>query len=291
MGVPADAGIAASGRSPYRPDDKANYVVQGALAAVGPGKPGTFNGPLNLSIWAQYTTSLAVTAGSLTATTGGIGVIAAGTAISATVVPEGTTVATLPGVNDVTIALPIRTVSGRTANGVASITGLYDTSWLLGSTVTGLGIPGSTTVTAIAVVAIPAAGILGEVTLSADVTATTDNQQTEPFEFALHEDGLTTASDSAAIYTGAAIVFSATLQLERSFNGAELWVPCNIGGSGSLAQWSAGTPVSLAFGEPEQNVYYRLNALVFGAQAAGTTVQYRMSETGQAARSLSIPTL
>jgi hypothetical protein len=53
-----------------------------------------------------------------------------------------------------------------------------------------------------------------------------------------------------------------------------------------LASFSAGTPVSLTFGEPERGVLYRLNCLSY----ASGVVNYRLSSTGMAAMSLSLGT-
>jgi hypothetical protein len=37
------------------------------------------------------------------------------------------------------------------------------------------------------------------------------------------------------------------------------------GGNGTLAQYTTGTPVNFAFGEPERGVLYRLNCIIFAA--------------------------
>ena len=100
--------------------------------------------------------------------------------------------------------------------------------------------------------------------------------------------GITTASvlagaDAAASFTGAAISFSGTIQLERSFDGGATWVVCNVGGTGTLAQWTAGTPISVVVGEPEKQVLYRLNCIAY----TSGTINYRISETGAAPLTLS----
>ena len=92
-----------------------------------------------------------------------------------------------------------------------------------------------------------------------------------------------TGTDNNATFTGAAIAFSATVQLERSFDGGSTWIVCNEGSSGQLAQWTTG-PVSLTFGEPEKSVLYRLNCTAY----ASGTINYRISQTGGAAESLAI---
>jgi hypothetical protein len=53
---------------------------------------------------------------------------------------------------------------------------------------------------------------------------------------------------------------------------------------GTLAQWTTGTPVSITFGEPERNVNYRLNCIVYSSGL----ITYRFSQTGGANESLSI---
>lgn len=92
---------------------------------------------------------------------------------------------------------------------------------------------------------------------------------------------IVTGTDSAAIFTGATITWSGTVQLERSFDGCSTWIVDNLGGA--LAQWTAG-PVLLTFGEPEKQVYYRLNCTAY----TSGTINYRISQTGGAATSLDI---
>ena len=95
--------------------------------------------------------------------------------------------------------------------------------------------------------------------------------------------GILAGTDNAAVFTGAAIVFNATVQLERSFDGGATFIPCNLGSGGILAQWTTG-PVSLTFGEPEKNVLYRLNCTAWTSGA----ISYRISQTGGAGESLAI---
>ncbi len=297
MGVPASAGVSASGRSPYFPYDKANGVIQGTIGAVAPTKPFAFLGPMNLFLWGEFTTSLVVAANSLTATVGAAGAIAAGVSIKSTLVPYGTTASAINGTPAVTLVLPTYTYSGRVRTGVASVFNLLDTSLLLGSTVSGIGVASGQTVTAIATASIaPSLGVpqspRGTVTLSAVATAQQDDNKIDsPYEFALHRTGaLTNGTDTAAVFTSAAIGLTGVVQLERSFDGGQTWLVCNIGGSGALAQWNPATPVSISFGEPEQYVLYRLNCTAL-TPSTGTALKFRVSETGQAARVLSIPTL
>jgi hypothetical protein len=297
LGVPAIAGVAASGRGPYWPDDDANAVIQGTLSVAAPTKPFPFMGPMNLSIWGEYTTSLTATAGSLVPVVGAAGPIAAGQSVKSTLLPYGTTVSGLAG-TDATVVLPTYTYRGKVTSGVAQVRDLFQTSRLSGATVSGIGVTSSQTVSAIATAAIAPTfpgdpkGTRGIVTLSAVATAQQTDKEPTPYEFALAASGaVTTGVDAAAVFTGSAIGLVGNVQLERSFDGGQTWIVCNIGSSGALATWSTATPVSLSFGEPEQNVLYRLNVPVILTAVSGIAVKYRVSETGQAARSLSIPTL
>ena len=93
---------------------------------------------------------------------------------------------------------------------------------------------------------------------------------------------IVTGTDTAAIFTGAAIEFVGTVNIERSFDGANTWLPCNVGGAGTLSQFSAGTVVNVAFGEPEKGVYYRVNCVAY----TSGTINYRMSTNGALASSI-----
>lgn len=295
MAVPAYAGVSASGRSPYFPNDKANGVIQGTLSAVAPTKPFAFIGPMNLFVWAEYTTTLTATNGSLTASVAAAGLLAAGASIKSTLLPYGTTMSAI-AVTDITLVLPTYTFSGLVTNGIARIRDLFQTSKLSGAVASGIGVASGQTVTSIVQAAVAPnpnnpAGVRGIVGLSAVTTAEQDLQVPTPYEFALAAAGaVTTGADAAAAFTSAAIGLVGTVQLERSFDGGQTWILCNAGGTGMLAQWSTATPVSVSFGEPEQMVLYRLN-VVAQTPVSGISLKYRISETGQAARVLSIPTL
>jgi hypothetical protein len=204
LGIPAVSGAFAIGTPPA--GDLASEVVTGSLKAVGPGSAHAFLGPFNVAVWGSINTSLATTAGSLSATLGiGTGITVAGAAVDSVNVPPGTTIATVSGTS-VTLALP----------------------------------PGYT---------------------SANIV---------------------TGTDTAAIFTGAGITYSGTFNIERSFDGCNTWLPCNIGGAGTLAQFSVGTVVNVAFGEPELAVYYRVNCVVYSSG----TINYRMSTNGARASSI-----
>lgn len=291
MSVVPLRGVSASGLSPYT-NDFANGVDQGSLSAVGATKPFALFGTLNLWVWTEFLTSLQVTNGSSNGTVGAAGAIAAGAAIKSTVVPPGTTVLSIGGTTPV-LALPTRTFYANSINGRPTLTGIQDTTWLSGAAVTGLGFAGAT-VSSIDVAAIvgdtPVDGNTGQVTLNANASAGPQNQQPTPFEFALANTGLTSGTDAAAVFTGAAIGLVGQIQVERSFDGGNTWIVANIGGSGALAQFSTASPVSIAFGEPERQTLYRLNLTAI-TPVAGNTLKYRISATGQQATSIALQTL
>jgi hypothetical protein len=77
--------------------------------------------------------------------------------------------------------------------------------------------------------------------------------------------------------------YSATIQLERSFDGGTTWYVAGVGGSGAQAVYA--TPnqdVSLVVLEPEAGVLYRLRCTVY----TSGTINYRISGNGAAAMSL-----
>lgn len=85
--------------------------------------------------------------------------------------------------------------------------------------------------------------------------------------------------------TGIGIVPTATIVLERSFDGGETWIPCNVGSVGQPAEYEFGSsgitnPVSFVVGEPEVVINYRLNCTSF---TSGVPLEYRISTTGLAA--------
>lgn len=101
--------------------------------------------------------------------------------------------------------------------------------------------------------------------------------------------GLTVASVSAAI-TGIGITPTATVVLERSFDGGATWVPCGVGGLGQAAVYDFGSsgidnPVSVVLAEPEMVVNYRLNCTAFSGVVP---LNYRVSTTGGAAVSWAV---
>ena len=259
--------------------DLADSVVSGTLTAVGPGAPYPVMGPFNVAIYGSVNTALTTSAGSLSASVvSGTG-IAAGGAISSANVPAGTTWATFSGTSG-TLALPAVTLPGIAYSGSKQILMMangYTLASLVGATVTGPNIPAATTVAS-------ADSTTNLITLSAAPTASTPSKSPQFFSFALAAAAVAAGTDSKAIFTGASTTFSATVQVERSFDGGSTWVVCNSGGGGSLAQFTAGTPVSLSFGEPEKGMLYRVNCITY----TSGTINYRISSSGAAAMSLGL---
>lgn len=244
---------------------------------------------MNLAIWASVVTALTTTALSIAASVASATGLAIGSSINSKNVPPGTTLGTLSGTNG-NLSIPAITLPGKTNINAERITDLPLTAGLLGAAVTGPGIPAGVTVLAITQAAIPATnlseGTKGIVQISAFPTLTTpDKNNPGQFTFARTANAiLTSGADNAASFTGAGVVFNGTLQLERSFDGGSTWLVCNVGSGGTLAQYSAGTPVNLTFGEPEKNVLYRLNCIAY----VSGNINYRISQTGGAAESLAI---
>lgn len=293
MGKSAPQGVSASGLPPQ--GDGANAVLSGVILAVGPTAPFAFRGPMDLAIWASFTTSLTTTAGSLAATVAAGGTIAAGDAINSVNVPPGTTVGAIAALA-VTLAIPPISLQGDINAALNRITGLRNTTGLLGATIVSPYFAVGTTVTAVLAPANlpPAAnpgdeaGMYGIVqTSSAPLSTPVFKGSQAPIQFTFLRNGnaiTVSGADAAASFTGAEIVYSGSIQVERSFDGAQTWLPCNIGSAGTLAQYNAGTPVNITFGEPEKNVYYRLNCRTF----VSGVINYRISQTGGAAESLAI---
>lgn len=288
MGIPAGPGVAASGLPPA--GDQASAVLSGQITAVGPTAPFAFRGPANLALFASVNSALTTTAGSLAATVASATGLAPGSAINSINVPPGATVGALSGTN-VTLALPPINMTGIINTQQRQISGLLSTSGLSGAAVTNARLPAGTTVTGILLAAVPPTntspgtpGIvsISNLPLSAPVGGEAIAQQ---FSFARNGNAIvTTGADATAIFTGAGVTFTGSIQLERSFDGCNTFALCNIGGGGQLAIYTAGTPISLTFGEPEKQVFYRLNCTVL----SGGNINYRISETGGANEALAI---
>ena len=292
-GLPAPLGVTASGVPPV--GDRANAVVSGAFTAVGPSQPFAFAGPLDVSIYGSLNSALTTSGGSLSASVASGTGIAAGTAINSALVPPGTTWATFSGTSG-TLALPTITLAADTSMAAPIMRGLRVTAGLLGATVSGPGIPAGTTVTAILLPAQPNSDNVPQQTTTTPLpfgqiqisnTPTSVKLTTGPamFSFTLAAAAVTGGTDAAAIFTGSGITYAGSVQLERSFDGGATWLVANAGGAGLMAIYSTGTPINLAFGEPELQVLYRLNCTAF---TAPNPINYRLSETGGAATSLSL---
>lgn len=282
MGVPAAQGVYEW--TPPPAGDRANTVLSGSFSAVGPSKPISLVGWGNLAVWASYNTALTTTAGSTAATVASAGAIAAGAAINSVNVPAGTTVGAISGTN-VTLALPSITLAGiLQANGVLS--GLPQTAGLLGATVTGptgaaLGTVGAILVPAVSTPSYQGGLQTGAVQLSNAATTQQLSTQPQAFTFVPNGNAVTTGVDNAALFTGAGITWSGTVQFERSFDGGKTFIVANMG-TGTLAQFTAGTPISTLISEPESGVLYRFNCTVYNSGV----INYRLSTTGAAGGSL-----
>jgi hypothetical protein len=133
-----------------------------------------------------------------------------------------------------------------------------------------------------------APGTPGILLLSNAFTMAPAINQTIPLEFAPTAIAVAkSGTDAAAFFTGAAIAFTGTVQLERSYDGGFTWLICNIGSTGTLAQYTNLESVSLTFGEPEKNVLYRVNCTAYTSES-GIQLKYRISQTGGAAESLAV---
>ena len=295
MGIPAVQNIDAAGLP--NAGDQASVVVSGVLSAVGPGDAFAFRGPMNWSIWASianiaFTTTAGSAAASVSSGTG----LAIGGAINSKNIPAGTTWKTFAGTSG-TLALPALAIQATNLSTYAAFVTLppgSNVAQLLGATVTvpstneQTTLPANTTVVAITQLDIPATstspGQPGVVQLSAAPTAVPPDPNPRFLRLALAANAVSAGVDAAAVFTGASVVFVATVQIERSFDGGLTWIICNQGGGGALAQYTAGTPVSLVFGEPEKNVLYRPNCIAY----TSGVINYRVSQTGGANESLAI---
>ena len=289
MGIPATNGIGFIG--PVPAGDRASQVQTGTFSAVGTSIPIPIMGPFNIAIWASVNTALTVTGGSLSASVvSGTG-LGAGGAINSVNVPRGVTWATFSGTSG-TLVMPTYQLAGRTSvstsqYGFPVIKDLGRTTSLVGSTVTGPGIPANTTVVSIIQafgVAANGAVQYGIVRLSATPTSAASLKEPPTiFSFAIADGAIASGTDANAVFTGAGVTYSGSIQIERSFDGGGTWVVANSGGGGSLAIFAAGTPVSIAFGEPELGVLYRLNCTTYSSG----TINYRISSSGAATMALS----
>jgi hypothetical protein len=275
--------------------DLANLVAAGTFTGPGVGLAVQMYGAFNVAFWAQDMTALTIASGVNAGTVVSAAGLAAGTAVNTVLGPPGLTIATVAGLN-VTFNFPTIALEAQYLAGNDLITNLPFTNGLLGASVTGPGWPAGTVVTAIV------QPFIDQVQLGSVRTSLAPTQDSTPFGgfnasfsnrstgrdrilFGLTANSLVTGTDAAAIFTGSGITYAGNIQLEYSMDGGHTWLLANVGGSGQLATYSTGTPVRFVAGEPEQGAAYRLNCT---ALSSGT-VPWRISTTGQAAVSLSIP--
>lgn len=100
-----------------------------------------------------------------------------------------------------------------------------------------------------------------------------------------------TGTTAAQVTAGAAIATTAenatataTVNLERSFDGGVTWITCGVGGAGQLASYAT-LPISIVGGEPEKVVLYRLNCIAY----TSGTVNYRLSTPGTSNSTWGVP--
>jgi hypothetical protein len=297
LAIPAPIGVAAAGKP--NAGDQANAVITGVFTSVGPGKAFAFRGPMNIAIWGSINVSLATTNGSSSATVGSAAGLAVGDAINSVNVPPGTTIGALVSTT-ATLAFPTQTYQGIISpTGQLTINGIASAAGLLGAIVTpsanneGVTLPTGTFVASIIQTPIApntpsnSPGRPAILQLSAVPTVLPITSGPIPFDFVLTNNSVVTGTDNNAIFTGATVSYSGTINVEYSFDGGATWLVGNVGGSGTLAQYSTGTPVRLAFGEPERQVLYRLNCVAY-TPVSNLTLNYRISATGAAAESLAI---
>lgn len=292
----------AATQAPPPSGDQATNVMSGTFSAVGPGQSLVVTGPMNVWIYASINTSLATTNASSSATLGSASGLAVGASINSVNVPYGTTIGALSGTT-ATLAFPTVERHGFFSAATTTVSNVDATQYLLGATVTttsqsGVVLPANTTVASIVTASVtptsnnPAGspGATGVIKLSSAPTSVNPSPKNgrNLFFATVTNNSVTTGTDSGALFVGAGVSYSGQVQLERSFDGGKTWIVCNIGGSGTLAQYpsTAGTgyPVSLTFGEPERVMLYRLNCISY----TSGVINYRLSTTGAAALSLSV---
>ena len=85
--------------------ERANQILKGSIAAVGPTASVALYGNFNILVWNDNNISLTTTNASSSATIASASNIAAGQTIASVNVPNGTTVASISGTN-ITLAFP-----------------------------------------------------------------------------------------------------------------------------------------------------------------------------------------
>lgn len=259
-------------------------MVEGTIAAVGPGQAFGIWGPMNLIVWAEIASALTTADGSASASVASGTNISAGDTIVSDNVPYGTTVKTIAGAN-ITMAFPIQTWFGTLSSGSTTVAmdanQPADLETLVGATVVNNDyIAAATTVSS-------ADNDARTITLSAAPTSVPVAPGPVQIQFEPSANVITeTGADAAAYFIGAATPIAATWQIERSFDGGRTWHVANIGGTGQQAIY-ANIGASMAFGDPEANMLYRVNCTVYTG-TANVRVKYRISTTGQASSSIAL---
>ncbi len=284
MGIPAGIGVAGLGTPPV--GDRADIVVAGTLGAVGPGLCFPFRGSFNVNIWPSINTAMTTTAGSLAVTLASGTGIAAGAAIDSVNVPPGSTLKTLAGTAG-TLALPAISLVGTIDSTSKQITGLQRTAGLGNAVISSPNIPAGTQVVSIIQAAQTGPGgfppVLGIVEINQFPTASNQN---EPIVFQLGAGAITvTGADAAALFIDAAMTFSGTVQLEKSYDGGNTYLVAGVGGGGQQAVYTAGTAVGFVVSEPETDVLYRVNCPVY----TSGVINYRLSQTAIGATAWGVP--
>jgi hypothetical protein len=304
LAIPPLQGL--DGATPPPAGDIANSVVTGTFSAVGPGIAVAFRGAFNVAIYATLNDPLTTTEGSTAATVTSGAALQKGAAINSTLVPAGSTVASI-AVNAITIALPTISLECSYQAGSNILTGIppqtnavNSIDYLVGATIISADYPVGTKVISVGSEPGPrCAGLFVGGTLvlsqnaingSAPAGSPVGGSGANRVLFTLGPASITGGTDANAAFSGSGIGFAATVELQRSFDGGSTWVTANIGGAGQLAQYNVGTPVSFFAGDPERGVTYRLNCIAY-TPTANITLNYRMSTTGQAAETLSIATI
>lgn len=252
-------------------------------------------GPMNFIAYATLAYTLTCTKGSSSATLTSSTNVSVGDSIKSTLVPPGTTVKTSPGAGAITLAFPTQTWRGAISAANAAITfpngvpaGLT-LATLVGAAVSDPSGYFGSGVTVLAV------GLDAKsLQLSAAPTTAPMMAGDVPIEFALTNNCVVTGADTTATLTGSVMPIgqaTTTLILERSYDGGAQWVPLNIGGSGAPAIYTNQVgPISIAFGEPEAGMLYRVNCLAY-TEVSNLTINYRWSATGQAGIVASTPAI
>lgn len=273
-------------------------LVTGTITAVGPGKAAPSWGPLNLLIYGVQAEALTVALGVNAGTVAGGTTQNVGDSVQSTLVPPGTTVKTTNGGGALTFVFPTQTwpciVDGSaTLKFPDGAPGGLQGSTLASLVNAAISSPDGYFGPGVTVLAVGADG--KSLQLSAKPTSVPTTNRPVPIEFALAANCITASgTDANATYVGSGTALGAAttaLVVERSADGGSTWVGCNIGGSGQPAKFTSwANPISLAFGEPEAGMLYRVNCLVFSG-ATRTTITYRWSASGQAGMILQTPAI